>query len=88
MTEVIKLIRTVDPEYKVSLAGFFHEALIPELNYYSPPLRSPLLKSNQEVAKAKGHISTFYTSCEEPRPNTFTSATPPTPLGLGGTPQD
>lgn len=76
MTEVLQLIRTTDPEYKVSLAGFFHEALIPELNYYSPPLRSPFTEEQLASRKAKGYISTFYTSCEEPRPNTFTFCDP------------
>lgn len=72
MQQTLEVIRKADSNFKVSLAGALHEELMDELDDYCVALRMKF--SEEEVAKRKaaGKVTTFYTSCEELRPNTFT----------------
>lgn len=72
MQETQKVIRKADPDFKVSLAGALHEELSDELDDYCVALRMKYPEEMKEKRRAEGKITTFYTSCEEPRPNTFT----------------
>lgn len=72
MQETLKVIRKADPDFKVSLAGALHEELSDELDDYCVALRMKYPEEMKEKRRAEGKITTFYTSCEEPRPNTFT----------------
>lgn len=76
MLKTIDVIRKADPDYKISLAGALHDELVHELDDYCVALR--MKYSGEVVAKrrAEGKITTFYTSCEESRPNTFTFSPP------------
>ena len=76
MLETIKVIRKSDPEFKISLAGALHEELIDELDDYCVALRMKYTDEMLAKRKAEGKTTTFYTSCEEPFPNTFTFAAP------------
>lgn len=72
MQETLKVIRKADPDFKVSLAGALHEELSDELDDYCVALRMKYPEEMKEKRRAEGKITTFYTSCEEPHPNTFT----------------
>lgn len=72
MQETLKVIRKADPDFKVSLAGALHDELSDELDDYCVALRMKYPEEMKEKRRAEGKITTFYTSCEEPRPNTFT----------------
>lgn len=76
MMETLKVIKSADPDFKVSLAGALHEELIGELDDYCVALRMKYTDEMLAERKAAGKITTFYTSCEEPYPNTFTFADP------------
>ena len=76
MLETLKIIRKADPEFKISLAGALHPELINELDDYCVALRMKYTDEMLERRKAAGKITTFYTSCEEPHPNTFTFCHP------------
>ena len=76
MKETLEIIRKADPEFKVSLAGALHEELSEDLNDYCVALRMKYPEEMKLKRKAEGKVTTFYTSCEEPRPNTFTFSPP------------
>ena len=76
MQETFRLIKAVDPDFKVSLAGALHEELSDDLDYFCVPLRSKYAPETLSKRKADGDLTTFYTSCEEPFPNAFTFSSP------------
>lgn len=71
MQQVIKLIKEADPGYKVALAGNYHKEIEADLQDYC--IASAQLFPSEVLAarKAAGKISTVYTCCTEPYPNTF-----------------
>lgn len=76
MQKTLEIIRNAHPDFKVSLAGALHEDLSDDLDDYCIPLRIKYPEEMKESRKAKGQTTTFYTSCEEPHPNTFTFSPP------------
>lgn len=72
MQETLKVIHKADPDFKVSLAGALHEELSDELDDFCVALRMKYSEEMKAKRRAEGKVTTFYTSCEEPRPNTFT----------------
>uniref|UniRef100_UPI0035A18EEB DUF4091 domain-containing protein n=3 Tax=Prevotella heparinolytica TaxID=28113 RepID=UPI0035A18EEB len=83
MKETLKVIRKADSDFKVSLAGALHEELSEELNDYCVALRMKYPEAMKARRKAEGKVTTFYTSCEEPYPNTFTFSPPAESEWLG-----
>ena len=76
MKETLKVIRKADPDFKVSLAGALHHELSDDLHNYCVALRMKYPEEMKARRKAEGKVTTFYTSCEEPYPNTFTFSSP------------
>ena len=76
MKTTLKIIRHADPEFKVSLAGALHEDLLYEIDDYCVALRMKYPDEAIDKRRAVGKTTTFYTSCEEARPNTFTFCPP------------
>ena len=72
-----------DPNFKVSLAGSLHEELIGELDDYCVALRMKYTDKMLSQRKREGKTTTFYTSCEEPRPHTFIFCNPADSLWFG-----
>ena len=72
MLATIAVVRKADPDFKLSLAGSYHKELIDDLNDYCTNLAGRFTQEEIAKRKAEGKVTTFYTSCEEPRPNTFT----------------
>lgn len=76
MKQVIALVRSIDKEFKISLAGSFHQELSAEIYDYciaSAEIFDPV-SLNQRLAASKP--TTFYTYCFEGYPNTFTFSPP------------
>ena len=76
MLETKKVIEKADPNFKISLAGALHKELVRDLDDYCVALRMKYDPEDLAQRKAEGKVTTFYTSCEEPHPNTFTFADP------------
>ena len=76
MLETLKVIRKADKNFKISLAGALHKELVNELDDYCVALRMKYTDEMLANRKAEGKVTTFYTSCEEPHPNTFTFCDP------------
>lgn len=83
MQAVIKIIRDVDPAWKIALAGSYHEELMHDVYDYSV-FRSFTFTSEQLNYRNKnGMASTFYTSCEGEKPNMFTFSPPAESAWMG-----
>lgn len=76
MLQTFEIIKNADPNFKVSLAGALHDELEPHLDDYCVALRMKYTEEVKKKRKEQGKITTYYTSCEEPYPNTFTFSEP------------
>jgi hypothetical protein len=74
MLAAINVIKKADKDFKISLAGTYHEELAPELVDYCITLNETMPKEILEQRKAKGLTTTMYTCCSEIFPNTFTNS--------------
>ncbi|RFS24537.1 DUF4091 domain-containing protein [Chitinophaga silvatica] len=76
MQEAIKVARSADKDYRLSLAGSYHAPLAYELYDYciasAETYPADVLKNRVE----KGLPTTFYTYCAEDYPNTFSFSPP------------
>lgn len=83
MLATLKVIRKADKDFKVSLAGTYHDELVKELHDYcfaiGEKFPAEVIKSRKEA----GQVTTYYTCCTEPRPNTFTFSAPAEAEWLG-----
>lgn len=76
MLETLKVIRKADKNFKVSLAGTYHEDLVNALDDYCITIAEKFPAETIEKRRAEGKVTTYYTCCTEPRPNTFTFSEP------------
>ncbi len=76
MKEAIKVIRKADPQYKISLAGNYHEEIENELYDLSLAYNHTFPAEVKAAREKAGKVSTVYTCCAEARPNTFTFSPP------------
>lgn len=76
MLKTLKVIRKADKDFKVSLAGTYHEELTDELDDYCITLAEKFPAETIRKRRGEGKVTTFYTCCTEPRPNTFTFSQP------------
>jgi hypothetical protein len=76
MQKVIRIIHKADKDFKISLAGALHSELSDDLYDYCVALRMKYTDEQIQRRKAHSQITSFYTSCEEPRPNFFTFSSP------------
>ena len=83
MQGVIHLIRSVAPEFKISLAGNFHPEIENEIYDYCIAYGQEFPEDVLARRKAEGKISTYYTCCTEIAPNLFTVSDPQDGLFLG-----
>ena len=83
MQAVIKLLKQIDPEWKITLAGEYHPEIEQDIfdyciaSYHSFP--DAILKKRQQ----QGKLSTWYTCCVEKYPNGFTFSPPAEHVWLG-----
>lgn len=76
MQEAIKVIKAADPEFKITLAGNYHEEIQGDLYYLSIPYGNQFPVDVKAERERKGQISAVYTCCTEAFPNTFTFSAP------------
>ena len=72
MLATIEVVRKADPDFKLSLAGTYHKELVDHMDDYCVTVAEEFTPEELEKRKAAGKVTTFYTSCAEARPNTFT----------------
>lgn len=72
MLETIKIVRKADKDFKISLAGTYHKELVDDMYDYCIAIREKFPEDVKAARRAAGQITTYYTCCTEPRPNTFT----------------
>lgn len=76
MMEAIKIIKNADPEYKISLAGNYHEEIQADLYDLCIPYGHKFPADVKIERELKGQKSTVYTCCTEVFPNVFTFSNP------------
>lgn len=76
MQETLAVIRKADKDFKVSLAGTYHAELADELDNYCITIAERFPAETIHSRRAAGKVTTYYTCCTEPRPNTFTFSQP------------
>lgn len=85
MQAVLSLIRNIEPGFKISLAGNYHEPINYEIADFSEGFAPK--KEFPESAKAKrkelGLTTTIYTCCAEAHPNMFVISDPDEAAWLG-----
>lgn len=85
MQAVLGLIRKVEPAFKISLAGSYHEPVIYDIVDFSETFSGK--REFPESAKAKrkelGLTTTIYTCCAEAHPNMFVISDPDEAAWLG-----
>ena len=85
MQAVLSLIRNIEPGFKISLAGNYHEPINHEIADFSEGFAPK--KEFPESAKAKrkelGLTTTIYTCCAEAHPNMFVISDPDEAARLG-----
>lgn len=85
MQAVLGLIRKVEPAFKISLAGSYHEPVIYDIVDFSETFSGK--REFPESAKAKrkelGLTTTFYTCCAEAHPNMLVISNPDEAAWLG-----
>ncbi|MDD4514693.1 glycoside hydrolase domain-containing protein [Massilibacteroides sp.] len=76
MKEAIKVIKKADPDFKIALAGLYHDEIQADLYDYCVAYGIPFPEAVREERAKSGKISTVYTCCSEPLPNIFTFSPP------------
>lgn len=83
MQAVIKLLKDVDPNWKIALAGDYHPEIEPAIFDYSVAFRWKFDPAALQRRQAGGQPSTYYTCCTEAYPNGFTFSPPAEHVWLG-----
>lgn len=83
MQAAIALIKKADAGYKISLAGLYHPEIEQDLYDYCIPFGYNFPPEVKARRMQEGKISTYYTCCSEPYPNTFTFSPPAQATWIG-----
>lgn len=76
MQKTLEVIRKADPEFKVSLAGNYHDAIEKDMYDYCICIGQEFPEEIRARRASEGKRTTYYTSCAEAYPNTFTFSDP------------
>lgn len=76
MVSVIELLKTIDPAWKISLAGDYHPEIEKDIYDYCVASRWVFPDSVLQDRRQSGKVSTWYTCCTEKYPNMFTFSPP------------
>lgn len=76
MAAALALIKRIDPEIKVALAGNYHEEIADDLDDLCITFREDYPEGVVEARRAAGKVTTVYTCCAEKYPNTFMASDP------------
>jgi hypothetical protein len=83
MTKTIKLIKSIDSGFKISLAGNYHSEIEKDLYDLCISFGHKFPDKVKEEREKAGKVSTVYTCCAEARPNTFTFSPPAEATWIG-----
>ncbi|MCC8153557.1 MAG: DUF4091 domain-containing protein, partial [Tannerellaceae bacterium] len=83
MVEAIKVIKEADPEFKISSEGHYHDEIQADLYELCLAYGHTFPENIREERRKEGKLSTVYTCCSEPYPNTFTFSPPAEAAWLG-----
>lgn len=83
MQSIIALLKTIDKDWKIALAGEFHPEIEKDIANYC--IASKWNYPNDVLARRIGEkkVSTWYTCCTEPYPNVFTFSPPAEAVWIG-----
>lgn len=76
MTGALSLIKSIEPDLKVSLAGNYIKEIEEQLYYLSATSTQEFPTDVRNRRMSEGKVSTFYTCCAEKYPNTFIASVP------------
>lgn len=76
MLEVIKLLKSVDPQWKTALAGNYHREIAMDIFDYCIILGKKFDQDILDARRSLGLPTTFYTACGERRPNIHSFSPP------------
>ena len=76
MQQTIKVIRKADPDFKISLAGNWHPELEEDIHDYCIAWNQRYPEDILLKRKSEGKVSTWYTSCADAVPNSYTFSAP------------
>ncbi|MBN2767063.1 MAG: DUF4091 domain-containing protein [Paludibacteraceae bacterium] len=76
LQDVIALLKTIDPAWKVALAGDYHAEIEADIFDYCVASRWQFPATVLERRRSEGKLSTWYTCCTERYPNGFTFSPP------------
>lgn len=79
----IALVRSVDKEMRVSMAGNYHPEIQEDIYDYCVALNQVVPADTIRSRNARGLTTTFYTCCSEGYPNTFTFSPPAEATWMG-----
>lgn len=83
MQAAIKVIKDADADFKITLAGNYHDEIQGDLYYLSIPYGNHFPDKVLRERRAKWQISTYYTCCTEPFPGTFSFSAPADAAWIG-----
>lgn len=72
MQSVIQLLKTIDKDWKIALAGDYHPEIESDVYDYCIASRLQFPASTLQLRQQQGKLSTWYTCCTEKYPNGFT----------------
>ncbi|WP_293308784.1 DUF4091 domain-containing protein [Pedobacter sp. UBA5917] len=83
MQAVIKLLKSVDPNWKIALAGEYHQEIEADIDNYCIASKWEFPTDILQKRNRDGKISTWYTCCTEPYPNAFSFSSPAEQVWMG-----
>ena len=83
MKAVIKLLKEIDKNWKIALAGEYHSEIENDIDVYCIASKWDFPAATLEQRRQQGKISTWYTCCTEPYPNGFTFSSPAEGVWIG-----
>jgi len=83
MQSVISLLKTIDKDWKIALAGNYHPEIEKDIYDYCIASYWQYPDSTLKVRQQQGKISTWYTCCTEKYPNGFTFSPPAEHVWIG-----
>jgi len=83
MQAVIKLLKSVDPKWKLALAGEYHQEIEKDIDNYCIASKWEFPAEVLQKRNNEDKISTWYTCCTEPYPNAFSFSSPAEQVWMG-----
>lgn len=83
MQAVIRLLKGIDKDWKIALAGDYHSEIEKDVYDYCIASRLKFPADTLQLRQQQGKLSTWYTCCAEKYPNVFTFSPPAEGVWIG-----